>query len=298
MHRCAVIGSPIAHSLSPLLHRTAYAELGLADEFSYDAFDVTPETLGDFVAGLGDEWVGLSVTAPNKQALLEYGEADQIATDLQAGNTLIFGRDGAPNRVHNTDVTGLLAALGRAGVDRAGTLVLVGAGATARSALWAAGRLGVHSVIVLARDAGRAHESLDSVADLVGASVTVQPFGGVAALPEDWGGRADLLISTVPTEFPAELAAGLVGQAATVFEVVYNHYPSALGAAARAAGVRSLDGLDLLVGQAIDQIKLMTGYDADPEPLLAACRAAVLARASSRSLRREGEARASKGHQE
>ena len=79
MRRCAVIGSPIAHSLSPLLHRTAYAQLGLADEFCYDAFEVTPETLPGFLAGLGDEWVGLSVTAPNKQALLDHGEPDPVA---------------------------------------------------------------------------------------------------------------------------------------------------------------------------------------------------------------------------
>lgn len=278
MRRCAVIGSPIAHSLSPLLHRTAYTELGISDQFRYDAFEVTPDTLADFLAGLGPEWAGLSVTAPNKQALLAHGVADEIATALQAGNTLIFGRDGEPNRVHNTDVTGLLAALARAGVHKASTAVLLGNGATARSALWAAGQLGVGEAIVLARNAERARASLASVAELVGIALSYQGFGQPAALPDAWGGRSDLLISTVPVTLPDELAAGLVGQADTVFEVVYNHYPSALDKAARAAGVRSLDGLDLLVGQAIDQIRLMTGRDAEVTPLLAACRAEVLRR--------------------
>lgn len=282
MRRCAVIGSPIAHSLSPLLHRTAYAELGLTDAYRYDAFEVTPATLPGFVAGLGPEWVGLSVTAPNKQALLDQGEPDPIAVELQAGNTLILGPDGAAHRVYNTDVTGLLAALARAGVDRADTAVLVGAGATARSSLWAAGRLGVREVVICARDAGRARDSLADIAGRAGIELLVQPFGRPPDLPDAWAGRADLLISTVPVDLPPYLAAALVRQAATVFEVVYNNYPSRLDRAARAAGVRSLDGLDMLVGQAIDQIRLMTGRDADPAPLLAACRAEVMRRKTGR----------------
>ncbi|MGI5952084.1 MAG: shikimate dehydrogenase family protein [Brooklawnia sp.] len=279
--RCAVIGSPIAHSLSPLLHRTAYAELGIADQFSYDAFDVNPETLAGFIAGLGPQWVGLSVTAPNKQALLAHGQADDVATALQAGNTLIFGRDGAPNRVYNTDVTGMLAALARAGVPHASNAVVLGNGATARSALWALHRLGVDEAIIMARDADRARASLAPVAARAGMTLQYQPFGQSAGLPQAWSGRTDLLVSTVPVRLPEALAATLVGQAATVFEVVYNHYPSSLDQAAARAGVPSLDGLDLLVGQGIDQIRLMTGRDADPEPLLAACRAEVLRRQES-----------------
>ena len=276
MRRCAVIGSPIAHSLSPLLHRTAYAELGIADEFSYDAFEVTPDTLGEFIAGLGSEWVGLSVTAPNKQALLSYGEPDPIAAALQSGNTIIFGAGDAPNRVFNTDVTGLLAALARAGVGSAATAMVIGNGATARSAFWALGRLGVRQAVVCARSAERAHASLDDVAALAGIEFSVQSYGQPAELPAGWGGRADLLVSTVPVELADDLAADLVAQARTVFEVVYTNYPSAFDRAARAAGVTSLDGLDLLVGQAIDQLKLMTGHDADPGPLLAACRTEML----------------------
>lgn len=278
MRRCAVIGSPIAHSLSPLLHRTAYAQLGLSDEYRYDAFDVSPGALDAFVAGLGPEWVGLSVTAPHKQALLAHGQPDPIAAALRAGNTLILGVDGAPNRVYNTDVTGFLSALGRAGITQVSTAVLLGNGATARSALWALGQLGTTEVVVAARDESRARASLDEVAQLAGVTLSYQTFGRPARLPETWGGRAELLVSTVPVELPDDLAAALVGSARAVFEVVYNHYPSSLDRAAAQAGVTALDGLDLLVGQAIDQIRLMTGRDADPEPLLAACRAEVLRR--------------------
>ncbi len=278
MRRCAVIGSPIAHSLSPLLHRTAYRLLGVDDQYRYDAFEVTPEVLPGFVAGLGDEWVGLSVTAPNKEALLAEGEPDAIAAGLRAGNTLILGRDGEPNRVHNTDVTGMLAALAGAGVSEASRAVLVGNGATARSATWVLGELGVRQVLVAARDEQRARASLAAVADSHGIELLVQPFGEPLALPEGWGPRADLLVSTVPVQFPDAYAAHLVNLADTVFEVVYNHYPSALDRAAGRADVRSLDGLDLLVAQAIDQIRLMTGLTAEPAPLLEVCRAEVLRR--------------------
>lgn len=282
MRRCAVIGNPIAHSLSPLLHRTAYAQLGIADEFRYDAFEVTPETLPGFLAGLGDEWVGLSVTAPNKQALLDHGEPDPVAAALRAGNTLILGRGGKPNRIYNTDVTGLLAALDRAGVNRASTAILLGNGATARSALWAAGRLGVREVVVCARDAARALASLADIAIRAEVELAVQPFGRPPELPAAWGGQADLLISTVPVRLPPELASALVKLASTVFDVVYNFYPSQLDKAAAEAGVALLDGLDLLVSQGVDQIRLMTGRDADPAPLLTVCRAEVLRRTSGK----------------
>ena len=160
----------------------------------------------------------------------------------------------------------------------AATAVVIGNGATARSAFWALGKLGVGEIVVCARSAERAHASLDDVAALAGITFEVQPYGQAAQLPESWGPRADLLISTVPVELADDVAAALVAQARTVFEVVYNNYPSAFDRAARAAAVTSLDGLDLLVGQAIDQIRLMTGREADPQPLLAACRAEVLQR--------------------
>ncbi len=278
MQRCAVIGSPIAHSLSPLIHRTAYTQLGIDTQFSYDRFEVTPDRLPDFMARLGDEWVGLSVTAPDKEALLQFGEPDPVAATLLSGNTLIFGRDGEPNRIYNTDVTGLLAALAGIKVTSAATGLLVGNGATARSVLWAFHQLGVATAVVLARDATRAANSLSPVAGPLDIELVIQPFGRVAELPADFGGRADLLVQTTPEPLPPELAAALVNQAAVVFEVVYNQYPSNLDRAAAAAGLPALDGLDQLVAQALDQIRLMTGRQAAPEPLLAACRAEVLSR--------------------
>lgn len=265
--RCAVIGSPIAHSLSPLLHRRAYQALGIADRFCYDAFDVDEAGLDGFVAGLDESWVGLSVTAPDKAALLRHGQPDQIAALLQSANTLILGHDGLPNRVFNTDVTGFVQALAYRGVTRANTAIIVGAGATARSAVAALARLGVDDVVVCARDAGRAHDSLDAIAALLGMTLDVQPIDVAPKLP--WDG-ADLLVTTVPANLDVWLARELVGLAEVVFEVVYNFYPSNIDLAAGQAGRVGLDGMHLLVFQALEQIKLMTGFDVDAELLLRA----------------------------
>lgn len=264
VNRCAVIGHPIAHSLSPLLHRTAYAQLGLRD-FRYDAFDVDEHELDDFIADLeaqnrdGARWVGLSVTAPNKPGLLSHGVVDPLAQALHAGNTLIFG---SPNRVYNTDVTGLVSALGARGVERVETAQLIGNGATARSSLAAFHRLGVGSVQVNARSRERAERSLGELAGFYGIELTFVDFDSPSPEP------VDLLVNSVPVNLDAEAAALLVAPAKNVFELTYNFYPSNLEQAGQAAGKNTLSGMDLLVFQALDQIELMTGQRTDPRPLL------------------------------
>lgn len=273
--RCAVIGHPIAHSLSPLLHRTAYAELGLGDAFQYDAFDVSPNELDEFIAGLGPQWVGLSVTAPHKEALLAFGEPHPLAADLRAANTLILGRDEQPNRVFNTDVTGFCNALAGVGVTSVASAILVGAGATARSALAALRQLGLRELLVLARDEGRAVSSLQPIAAPAQIALGWRPLENseTEALPE-----VDLLISTVPTNLPPTLARELASASSTIFEAVYNYYPSNLDQAAQAAGKPALNGMHLLVYQALDQIELMTGHRPAAEPLLDAGLHALLNR--------------------
>lgn len=270
-HHCAVIGSPIAHSLSPALHRAAYQQLGLSD-WSYDTVDVTPEALPAFLDSCDNTWVGLSVTAPLKSALLSHGLAEQRALDLDAANTLIFGH---PNRLYNTDVTGMRLALAHHGLEQARTAVLLGAGATARSSFAALEALGVHSVLVVARDAQRAHRSLDPVAAKMGIEFELTAWENLDALPE---ASADVLISTVPTVFTPQQAVQLAGVAPVLFDIVYHDYPTNLNRAATGSGATSVDGVDLLVCQAIDQVFLMTGRRPDAVPLLEICREAVAAR--------------------
>ncbi len=273
-HRCAVIGSPIDHSLSPVIHRRAYELLDLPD-WRYDAIEVDQTTLPAFLASCGPQWVGLSVTAPNKQALLAHGVPSARATLLQAANTLIFGRDGQPNQLENTDVTGLISALREHGVSQVRNAILLGAGATARAALAALAELGLQQVTVCARNAQRAHDSLAELSRQLGVGLDIQPWGLMPVIP---GAQSDVLVSSAPIELAPEYAAALVHLTPTVFNVIYSSAGSSLNDAAQAADRELLDGLDLLVHQGVDQIRLMTGREVSPTPLLHACRAAAAAR--------------------
>lgn len=268
VRRCAVLGSPIAHSLSPLIHTRAYEVMGIADDFRYGRHEVDEAGLAGFIAGCGPEWVGLSCTAPLKHELLSLGTPSERARLLDSGNTYLFN-DGAP-LVENTDVTGLIGAFARAGVTGASTALLLGNGATARSALYALAEMGVGRALVLARSEVRARASLAELADTLGVELAYAPWGEV---PDAAG--ADVLVSTVSTPLPAGVAAGLVRMVGACFEATYNHYPTDLDRAAREAGIVQVSGLDLLVGQALDQIYLMTGRTCPPEPLLEVCHAAL-----------------------
>ncbi|MFV0453154.1 MAG: shikimate dehydrogenase family protein [Propioniciclava sp.] len=267
--RCAVLGQPVDHSLSPLIHRRAYEVLGIADGWSYGRHQVGEGGLAAFVAGLDVDWVGLSCTAPLKAETLLLGEASETARILNSGNTVLLGRGDRPHRIENTDVTGFVGALSRSGVTSARTAVIGGNGATARSALYALAQLGVDEVVVSARSAERAHASLDGLAAHLGISWQVAGWGEVPP------GRFDVLVWTVSAPVPAAVAADLVGRTEVCFEATYNHYPTVFDRAAQTAGITQLSGLDLLVSQARDQIRLMTGYDCPAEPLLEVVHAAV-----------------------
>ncbi|MFV0407278.1 MAG: shikimate dehydrogenase family protein [Propioniciclava sp.] len=263
MKRCAVLGTPVEHSLSPVIHTRAYEVLGLADQWHYERHQIDIPQLGDFVAGCGPEWVGLSCTAPLKAEVLRMGEPSATARTLDSANTIVFNHEGGPNLVENTDVTGLTGMLARVGVTEARTAMLVGNGATARSTLYALAQLGVDAVLVLARSADKARESLDGLAKTLGIRWEVAPWGTV---PDH--DAVDILVSTVSAELPAGVADALIGLTRVSFEATYNSYPSQFDVAARAAGITQLSGIDLLVGQALDQIRLMTGRSCAPEPLL------------------------------
>ena len=127
--RAAVLGRPVTHSLSPLLHRAAYADLGLTD-WTYDALDVGAEDLPVLLAGLGPEWRGFSVTMPCKQAAADVADVvEPLPRLLHAANTLV--RTDAGWRAENTDVERVGMALQLAGVEEVGSAAIVGAGGTA-----------------------------------------------------------------------------------------------------------------------------------------------------------------------
>ncbi|GAA3241704.1 hypothetical protein GCM10020256_64910 [Streptomyces thermocoprophilus] len=155
--RAAVLGKPIAHSLSPVLHRAAYAELGL-DGWTYDRFEVDEAQLAPFVEGLGPEWAGLSLTMPLKRAVLPLlDEITETARSVEAVNTLVFTDDG--RRVgDNTDIPGMVAALREHGIEQVETAAVLGAGATASSALAALSRVCAGEITVHVRSEARAAE--------------------------------------------------------------------------------------------------------------------------------------------
>lgn len=258
MPRAAVLGSPIAHSLSPALHRAAYSALGLTD-WQYDAVECDESGLGRFLDGLGPQWVGLSLTMPLKRAVLGLVDTvSDLVREVGAANTVLLSPAG--RHAENTDVAGLVDAL--AGVDTADPVVL-GAGGTAAAAMAAIRQLGGAGVRVVVRDPGRARDLLAAAARL---GVPVQLLRW-PTLPES----ATVVVSTVPSGAADRLAGHGWRSATTVCDLVYDPWPTPLTQAAAAAGCRVVGGRDVLLHQAARQVRLMTGRP----PPLAAMRAAV-----------------------
>jgi shikimate dehydrogenase len=263
--RCAVLGSPIAHSLSPVLHRAAYDALGVTG-WRYDAYDVDEARLRAFVDGLDHTWRGLSLTRPLKRAILplldELGETARVAGVV---NTVLL-HSGGQRSGENTDTPGMVNALRATGVDRIATAVVVGAGATAASALVALHQMGVRKIVILARAPEKA-TIVQGLGQRLGIQVRVQELAAMGAA------SADLLLSTVPAHASV---AGLAGVAPVVFDVVYQPWPSPLVEAASARGAVTVDGLDLLVHQAALQVEAMLDVPVAPlEQMMAAGRQAL-----------------------
>lgn len=267
--RAAVLGSPISHSLSPALHRAAYGALGL--DWTYDAIEVDEVGLPAFLHSCGPEWAGLSLTMPLKSAVLpELRRRSDLVEIVGAANTVVFEREGLAG--HNTDVPGMQRALREAGVDgwspRTGTIL--GGGATARSALAALSALGVADAHVVLRTPTRADE-LAVVATRLGIALHAHGWDEAAHHLE-----ADVVIATVPAGASEAFVRHVPPRPGVLLDVAYG---SGLGeglvAAWRAAGGRAADGLDLLLWQAVDQVRLMTGDEAPVAAMRAALDSAV-----------------------
>ena len=252
--RCAVIGSPIAHSLSPVMHRAAYRALGL--DWSYDAVEVHAGSLAPFVDGCDDSWVGISVTSPLKREAAEYAATrSPVVEELGVANTLIGGLDGW--HAINTDVPGAVAALREQGVERVRSVRFLGGGATVDSLLLAVRELGASSVEVWVRDP---------------AKVSAPDGVDVRRLGDPMDEPVDLLVSTIPAD---AVPPGVVEQADAVFDVVYDPWPTFLVSATSAANLPVTTGIDLLAHQAAFQVEVMTGETVDVDLLRDAALAAL-----------------------
>jgi shikimate dehydrogenase len=272
--RAAVLGCPVAHSLSPVLHSAAYASLGL-DGWHYDAHECDEAGLPGFVAGLGPEWAGLSLTMPLKRVALEIArEVSPLAAATGAANTLVL--IGGRRYADNTDVAGVVAALREAGAPPGGRAVVLGAGGTAQATLAALRDLGIADVAVLVRNQARTGELRDA-AERLGVAPDISdalldPARAQAALA-----RADVVVSTLPRG-AADALTG-VRPGAVLLDVVYAPWPTAFAAHAEASGARVVSGLEMLLHQAVAQVELMTGLTPPVSDMRAALDAAVTARA-------------------
>ncbi|MFJ3664235.1 shikimate dehydrogenase [Streptomyces sp. NPDC090119] len=256
--RAAVLGKPIAHSLSPVLHRAAYAELGLHD-WSYDRFEVDEAGLPGFLDGLGPEWAGLSLTMPLKRAVMPLlDEVSETAASVDAVNTVVFTEDGRKVG-DNTDIPGMVAALREHGIEEVESAAILGAGATASSALAALSRVCAGEVVVYVRSAARAAEMREWGERLDVRVRTADWADAAEAL------RAPLVVATTPAGTADALATAVPERPATLFDVLYDPWPTELAARWSMFGGAVVGGLDLLVHQAVLQVERMTGHA--PAPL-------------------------------
>ena len=260
----AVLGRPVAHSLSPVLHRAAYAAFGL--DWTYDAIDCGVDDL-PAVLEARREWAGFSATMPLKHALLDVAaEIRPRAAEVGAANTLLPGPDGWI--ADNTDVAGVVGALAERGV-RPTAVTVLGAGGTAQAVLGAVRSVGITECHVLVRDRSRAARLLDVATRL---KVEVE----LGELDVANGALArDLVVSTLPPGAADPLAARAWTPGQAVLDVVYHPWPTRLAEAAQRGGATVISGALLLLHQAAEQVRLMTGRTAPVEAMRQALRTAA-----------------------
>lgn len=266
--RAGVIGHPIAHSKSPALHRAAYAYLGF--DCSYTAIDAAPGALDSLLAELRTvpEWRGLSVTMPHKAAVLAYlDEVGPDVAELGVVNTVLADGAGSRRRLigYNTDVEGIVRAVEHAGAGSPERALVLGGGGTASAAVAALARMGVEQVDICVRSPLKA-ESLAVLGSRFGMAVHLSEFTAAAELCS----TAELVISTLPPHGADELAAALnrapslagkPGQHGkrVLLDVAYDPWPSALAEVWSLRGGVIVPGLEMLLYQAVAQVKLFAG---------------------------------------
>ncbi|WP_378146537.1 shikimate dehydrogenase family protein [Cnuibacter sp. UC19_7] len=277
--RFAVLGSPIAHSRSPLLHRAAFDVLSADAE--YGRAELVEGQLAAYIEGLDAVWRGLSLTMPLKEdGLALADDVDEVARLSAAANTLLLtSRDGRRRvSAFNTDVFGMVRALTEAGVGEVRHALVLGGGATARSAAVAAAQLGAEHLDVVVRDPSRA-EGVAAVARDAGLTVDVHPL---ATAGDDL--RPDLTVSTLPggTGADQRIAGWAATSSGALLDVAYDPWPSPLAALWTRAGSIAVSGLDMLLHQAVAQQRIWWNGDpliplSDEDAVTAAMRSAVAA---------------------
>ena len=276
----AVIGSPIEHSLSPVIHRAAWAQLGI-DGWEYRRLEQDADSLPPFIGGLGGDCAGLSVTMPCKQAVMPLLDViDPLASAVGAVNTVVPSSGVLAG--FNTDVTGIASAIRRAcsQANRAlpTSAVVLGARATASSALAALGELGIVTSTVAARRFG-GPGSVVAASSRLGVSIDQVLWSDRDAVLRAVSG-ADLVISTLPAGVGDPLAEQMsVREGQVLLDVVYSPRETALRSAFERKGGIVAEGTDMLIFQAAAQVQLMTGRTPKTDVMRGALEAELVRRA-------------------
>lgn len=273
-HRAAVLGQPVRHSLSPVLHRAAYTALGLR-HWHYGMYEVGTDSFLALLGGMDPSWRGLSLTMPLKEIAFQAARSvSDLAREVGAVNTLV--RDGDGWRAENTDVHGIAATLRAAGVGDLTNLappVVIGTGATARAAVAAIAALGAAQVVFMVRAEPRG----ETVAQAGRAGLRVRhvPIGA-------WPGDVSVVVSTVPPAATVPAADTLPEGGSVLLEVVYGEGQTVLMSRAIERGYRTVPGTEMLLHQAGVQVRLMTGLEPPLDVMRAAMEAELTARRAGR----------------
>jgi shikimate dehydrogenase len=275
MNRLAVLGHPVSHSRSPAMQTAALEALGLGDEWSYEAVDVEPERFEARVRELpADGYVGVNVTIPHKEAALAVADqASGAAQEIGAANTLSFR--GGRIEAENTDASGLLAAL--PGPVSGKTALVLGAGGSARAAVWALAGEGA-TVSVWNRTGSRADEL---VRDLAIAGRDTPAEGRLAPVSGDQArsGAYELIVNCTAVGMRDEdpfdqlpLDAERFDADIVLIDLVYAGSESRLVAEARSRSATAIDGLEVLVRQGAESLRIWTGEEPPLEVMRDAAR--------------------------
>lgn len=251
MISAGVLGSPISHSLSPLLHRTTYEILGIAAH--YEAYEVTSGGLSDFLSTKGADLNCLSLTMPLKEEALEIADVvSNLSTQISSGNTL--HKTNSKWYLTSTDVEGFTYSLNAHGLNARGRVLIIGSGATARAVTAACDQVS-QSITVIHRNQSRV-DSLRKSA----------PASELHFL--QWGDRLDLssydlVVNTTPGDAATYFVDSIQPASGVFFEVLYNPWPTQMLSTWRERGNFGIDGLDLLIHQAISQAEIFTSQVID-----------------------------------
>ena len=268
--KAAVLGSPVTHSLSPILHNAAYAALGL--DHTYNAIEIAESGLGEFLEKVDTRWMGVSLTMPLKEVAFEFADScDEVSRITGAINTLVFGDN---IRGFNTDVLGIVDALTESATTQICSGVILGSGATARSSLVALQKVGATRVNCVARNKSDL-ERMATLARDIGLAFESLPID-----KSQWM-TADVVINTTPVGVMDEIAREVFSPTGLLLDVVYNPWPTQLAASWAASGGSIVSGLSMLLHQAGHQVTLMTGEPAPIPQMRSALNAELLLRGLS-----------------